>query len=98
MPTIVLTRVDNLWFQDPDILWFPSYLITSGTISGPEDSMRGSFLELSWGGSNPINLDTGDTRTFIEDGDTMTLIGAAVGDGFKIGFGSCVGKIKPALV
>lgn len=71
-------------------------LIGSGTISGPEKSERGSLLELSWGGKEPMTLDTGETRTFIEDGDTLTLRGAAKGDGFQIGFGECSGTILPA--
>lgn len=72
-------------------------LLGSGTISGPEKSQRGSLLELSWGGKEPITLDTGETRTFIEDGDTLVLTGAAHGDGYKIGFGECTGTITPAL-
>ncbi|SMX41786.1 fumarylacetoacetase [Octadecabacter ascidiaceicola] len=72
-------------------------LIGSGTISGPDPSERGSLLELSWGDKEPLTLDTGDTRTFIEDGDTLTLTGAAHGDGYQVGFGTCVGKIKPAV-
>ncbi|MBT8154672.1 fumarylacetoacetase [Epibacterium ulvae] len=72
-------------------------LIGSGTISGPEKSERGSLLELTWGGKEPMTLDTGETRSFIEDGDTMTLKGAAKGDGYQIGFGTCVGTIKPAV-
>ncbi len=72
-------------------------LLGSGTISGPTKPERGSLLELSWGGKEPITLDTGETRTFIEDGDTLTLNGAARGDGYTIGFGDCVGKLLPAL-
>ncbi len=72
-------------------------LLGSGTISGPTKPERGSLLELSWGGKDPLTLDTGDTRTFLEDGDTLTLHGAAKGNGFKIGFGTCSGKILPAL-
>ena len=72
-------------------------LLGSGTISGPEKSERGSLLELSWGGKEPITLDTGETRSFIEDGDTLTLTGAAKGDGYQIGFGSCTGTILPAI-
>lgn len=71
-------------------------LIGSGTISGPEKGNRGSLLELSWGGKEPLTLDTGDTRTFIEDGDTLSLKGAAIGDGYQIGFGPCVGRLVPA--
>ena len=71
-------------------------LLGSGTISGPEKNSYGSLLELSWGGKEPITLDTGETRTFIEDGDTLTLRGAAKGDGFHVGFGECRGKLLPA--
>ncbi len=72
-------------------------LLGSGTISGPTKPERGSLLELSWGGKEPLMLDTGETRTFIEDGDTLTLTGEAKGEGFTIGFGDCVGTVLPAL-
>ena len=48
-------------------------LFASGTISGPEKQTRGSLLELSWNGTEPIALDDGSTRTFLEDGDVVTL-------------------------
>ena len=72
-------------------------LLGSGTISGATKPERGSLLELSWGGKEPLTLDTGETRTFLEDGDTLTLTGAAKGDGYTIGFGDCSGTILPAL-
>lgn len=72
-------------------------LLGSGTISGPTKPERGSLLELSWGGKEPLTLDSGDTRTFLEDGDTLSLSGKASGDGYTIGFGPCSGKIVPAL-
>ncbi|WP_300059205.1 fumarylacetoacetase [uncultured Roseobacter sp.] len=72
-------------------------LLGSGTISGPEKQNRGSLLEMSWGGKEPITLDTGETRSFIEDGDTLTLKGSARGDGYTIGFGDCTGTLLPAL-
>ena len=72
-------------------------LLGSGTISGPEKSQRGSLLELSWGGKEPITLSDGSTRSFIEDGDTMILTGHASGEGYRIGFGACAGKILPAI-
>ncbi|MFG6530286.1 MULTISPECIES: fumarylacetoacetase [unclassified Sulfitobacter] len=72
-------------------------LLGSGTISGPEKSQRGSLLELSWGGKEPITLADGSTRSFVEDGDTLTLTGHAQGDGFRVGFGSCTGKVRPAI-
>ena len=71
-------------------------LLGSGTISGPTKDSRGSLLELSWGGKEPIAI-AGGTRTFIEDGDTMTLRGTAQGDGYRIGFGDCTGTLLPAL-
>ncbi|WP_420012693.1 fumarylacetoacetase [Tateyamaria sp.] len=72
-------------------------LLGSGTISGAEKHERGSLLELSWGGKEPLTLDSGDTRTFLEDGDTLTLKGAAKGKGYRIGFGTCTGTVLPAL-
>jgi fumarylacetoacetase len=71
-------------------------LLGSGTISGPEKDQFGSLLELSWGGKEPLTLAGGETRTFIEDGDTLTLAGWAQGDGYRIGFGECTGTILPA--
>jgi len=75
----------------------PGDLLGSGTISGPEKMTRGSLLELSWGGKEPLTLDTGEERSFIEDGDTLTLHGEAKGDGYTIGFGDCTGTVLPAL-
>ncbi|MCV2872682.1 fumarylacetoacetase [Defluviimonas sp. WL0050] len=72
-------------------------LLGSGTISGPTKESRGSLLELSWGGKEPVSLETGGTRSFIEDGDTLTLTGHAQGDGYRIGFGRCEGQLLPAL-
>ncbi len=71
-------------------------LLGSGTISGPDKGSRGALLELTWGGKEPLTLDTGETRSFVEDGDTLTLRGHAEGEGFRIGFGECVGKVLPA--
>jgi fumarylacetoacetase len=71
-------------------------LLGSGTISGPEKANRGSLLELSWGGKEPVAV-AGGTRTFLQDGDTVTLRGHAQGDGYRIGFGDCKGRIVPAL-
>ena len=72
-------------------------LLGSGTISGPARENRGSLLELSWGGKEPITLVDGSERRFIEDYDTLTLRGAAKGNGYTIGFGECVGQVLPAL-
>lgn len=70
-------------------------LLGSGTISGPTKDSRGSLLELSWGGKEPIAI-VGGTRSFIEDHDTLTLRGWCKGEGYIIGFGVCVGKVTPA--
>ena len=72
-------------------------LLGSGTISGPTAGSRGSLLELSWGGTEPITLDDGETRSFLQDGDRLTLRGAAKGAGYRIGFGDCTGQILPAI-
>ncbi len=104
--TIAETNYNQMYFSAPQQLahhttsgcpMTPGDLLGSGTISGPTKSERGSLLELSWGGKEPLTLDTGETRTFLEDGDTLTLEGAAKGDGYTIGFGSCTGTILPAL-
>lgn len=71
-------------------------LLGSGTISGSSKDSRGSLLELSWGGKEPFAI-AGGTRTFIKDNDTLTLRGAALGNGYRIGFGACAGKVIPAL-
>jgi len=71
-------------------------LLGSGTISGPERAGFGSLLELSWGGAEPLTLAGGQTRCFLEDGDTLTLAGHAQGAGYRIGFGTCAGRILPA--
>jgi fumarylacetoacetase len=71
-------------------------LLGSGTISGPTPDSRGCLLELSRGGRDPVALEGGATRSFLEDGDTLTLRGAARGDGYRIGFGDCAGTILPA--
>ena len=74
-------------------------LLGSGTISGPKIHQRGALLEISGGGKDPITLDTGERRSFLEVGNTLTLTltGAAQGGGYRIGFGDCTGTILPAL-
>ncbi|GIX12715.1 MAG: fumarylacetoacetase [Paracoccaceae bacterium] len=75
----------------------PGDLIGSGTISGPTRDSRGSLLELTWNGQEPLTLAGGQTRSFLEDGDSVTLTGWAQGDGYRIGFGICEGTILPAV-
>jgi fumarylacetoacetase len=72
-------------------------LLGSGTISGRTADSRGSLLELSWGATQPLALETGETRFFLEDGDQLTLRGVANGGDYRIGFGECTGRILPAL-
>ncbi len=72
-------------------------LLGSGTISGPTRDSRGSMLEIAWGGKEPLALPDGQERRFLEDGDTVTLRGAAQGDGYRIGFGDCAGQLLPAI-
>ncbi len=76
----------------------PGDLYASGTVSGPARDQTGSFMELTWGGTEPVTLGDGRTRTFLEDGDTVTLTASAPGlDGSVVGFGEVVGRILPAL-
>ncbi|MBC7167304.1 fumarylacetoacetase [Phenylobacterium sp.] len=75
----------------------PGDLFGSGTISTPDDSGLGSLLELTRGGKEPLTLPNGETRTFLEDGDELILVGRAVAEGFvAIGFGPCSGVVAPA--
>jgi fumarylacetoacetase len=75
----------------------PGDLFASGTVSGPERGQRGSFLELTWGGTEPLTLDDGSKRTFLEDGDTVVITGSAPGpDGGRIGLAEVAGRILPA--
>ena len=73
-------------------------LYATGTISGSDEGTYGSMLELSWRGQQPLTMDeTGETRTFLEDGDTVTMRAYAQGDGFRVGFGECSGTVSPAI-
>lgn len=75
----------------------PGDMFASGTISGPDANQRGSFIELSWGGKEPLQLEDGSEITFLRDGDTVTLQAVAPGpEGSTISFGDCVGTIKSA--
>jgi fumarylacetoacetase len=71
-------------------------LFASGTVSGPERDQRGCFLELSWNGAEPIAV-AGGTRTFLEDGDRVTIRGSAPASGGRIGFGELTGVISAAV-
>ncbi len=72
-------------------------MMGSGTISGPTPDSYGSMLELTWRGSNPIQLNDGTERKFINDDDTVIMRAHAENDDVRIGFGECIGKILPAI-
>jgi fumarylacetoacetase len=72
----------------------PCDLIASGTVSGPSDESRGCLLERTWRGTKPLRLPTGETRTFLENGDEVSFRGYCQRDGFaRIGFGECRGVV-----
>jgi fumarylacetoacetase len=72
-------------------------LFASGTVSGPERNQRGSLLELSWNGADPLQLADGSTRTFLEDGDVVTISATAPGaGGGRISLGEVTGQVLPA--
>lgn len=74
----------------------PGDLYASGTVSGEEREQRGSLLEVSWNGAEPIKLPDGSTRTFLDDGDTVTLTATAPGpDGERITLGEVTGTVDP---
>lgn len=72
-------------------------LFGSGTISGDAADQRGSFLELSWSGERPMTLADGNTRSFLEDGDTVTLRATANAGGTRIALGEVTGTVLPAI-
>jgi fumarylacetoacetase len=75
----------------------PGDLMASGTISGPAREERGSMLELTWRGSQPLELTSGESRRFLEDGDTVIMTGWCQDDGVRVGFGEVRGTLLPAL-
>jgi len=71
-------------------------ILGSGTISGPSEDSFGSLLELAWNGKRPLALADGSSRSFLADGDTLTITGRAKKNGITIGFGRCEAEILPA--
>lgn len=69
-------------------------LLASGTVSGTAKESRGSLLELTWRGTEPLELPTGETRTFLEDGDEVVMRAWCEKDGVRIGFGECRGTVR----
>jgi fumarylacetoacetase len=74
----------------------PGDLLASGTISGPTPGSFGSLLELTWRGSKPLALPNGESRSFLRDGDRVTMTAWCEGDGYRVGFGSVTGVVLPA--
>jgi fumarylacetoacetase len=75
----------------------PGDLLGTGTLSGPGPGQAGSLLELSSGGKSPLTLPGGETRTFLQDGDTLTLRAWGEKPGARrIGLGACSGTVQPA--
>ena len=72
-------------------------LMASGTISGPDQGSLGSMLEMTLGGKNPVTLNGGGQRSFIEDGDTVTMTGWAANGDHRVGFGSVYNQVESAL-
>ncbi len=71
-------------------------MYASGTISGEDPKSFGSMLELTWRGQNPLKLNDGQERKFIEDHDTVIMRGYAEKDGIRVGFGEVTGTILPS--
>jgi len=75
----------------------PGDLLGTGTISGPRDDGRGCLLEITANGRQPLALPSGETRSFLADGDEVTLLGSCAREGFaRIGFGTCRGIVRSA--
>jgi fumarylacetoacetase len=75
----------------------PGDLYASGTVSGSTPGSRGCLLELTSNGAEPITMENGQVRAYLEDGDTVVLSATAGGKGKSmIGFGTCSGTILPA--
>ena len=73
-------------------------MMGSGTISGPTPDSFGSMLELTWGGKNPIKMNDGSERKFINDNDTVIMKGFCENSSVRIGFGAVSSKLLPPFV
>jgi len=74
----------------------PGDLLASGTISGATEESRGCMLELTWRGANPLRLENGEERKWLEDGDKLSITGWCQGNGYRVGFGEVSGQILAA--
>jgi fumarylacetoacetase len=104
--TLTKTSAKNLLWSFPQMIAHHSAggcsmnvgdMLGSGTISGTEDGEMGSFLEMNKGGKKEILLAGMEVRTFLKDGDTVTLRGVCGEDGSRVGFGECTGRIETAV-
>lgn len=75
----------------------PGDLLASGTISGEEKETQGSLLELAWRGTEPLHMNNGEQRIWLEDGDQLTITGWCQGEGYRIGFGEVTSRVLQAL-
>jgi len=75
----------------------PGDLLGTGTISGTTPQSLGCLLEMSQNGKQSLTLPNGQTRTFLQDGDELTLEGECLGEGYVVGFGQCSSVVRPAL-
>jgi fumarylacetoacetase len=71
-------------------------MMASGTISGGEEGMYGSMLEITWKGTKPVQIPDGSERKFIQDNDTVIMRGFSQRDGVRVGFGEVKAKVLPA--
>ena len=74
----------------------PGDLLASGTISGPTPDSAGSLLELARRGAKPIQLPSGEERSWLQDEDRLTITGWCQGDGYRVGFGEVMGRVREA--
>jgi fumarylacetoacetase len=100
--TVCRTNYREMYYSTPQLIAHHAVggckmnvgdLIGSGTVSGPALDSCGSLLELSWSGARPLRLENGETRSFLDDGDCVTLHGYASTRDYRIGFGECTGLI-----
>jgi fumarylacetoacetase len=74
----------------------PGDLLASGTISGPTPDSWGSLLELAQRGAQPVQLPNSEARSWLEDGDRLTITGWCEGEGYRVGFGEVTGRVREA--
>ena len=91
--TYVALRLDGVRRQAH---WAQKHNLRTTVALAQEPGGLGSMLELSWNGSRTLSLAHGVIRTFLADGDRVTLTGYCQGDGYKVGFGECTGVLLPA--